>query len=168
MLHRSDACSGALRLIAAFALFSSAATADEASRSPSTVHQYRTADGEVIFSDRPIPGAVLQHSWRADSDDPGAIRRRDEARREAAAVSERIQRSIEADRQREHELALARLQLAAAAEATRAAALARDEAAARSIVITRPVHLQVPQRRHGFRPEKCPFTRAGRTRWGDC
>ena len=150
MMTRSDTCSVVLRFIATFALSASAASAEEASRS--TVHQYRTVDGQVIFSDHPIPGAVLQRSWRAVSDDPDAIRRRDEARREAAAVTERIQRSIEADRQREHELALARMQVAAAADAARAAALARDEAAVRSIVIVRPARLHVPHHRASATP----------------
>jgi hypothetical protein len=62
-------------------------------------------------------------------------------------VSERIQRSIEADRQREQELRLAQMQLAAAqavrdAEALRAAAAAENDAV--FIVPTRhwrpPVH----------------------------
>ena len=135
MIIRSDTCSVVLGFIAAFALSSSAASAEEASRTSSSVHQYRTVDGQVIFSDHPIPGAFLQRSWRAVSDDPDAIRRRDVARREAAAVTERIQRSIETDRQRGHELALARMQVAAAADAARAAALARDERARHGMAI---------------------------------
>jgi hypothetical protein len=96
------------------------------------IFQQRTPDGRIVFTDRPVSGAVTQRQWTPPVEDALAARqRREDARRDAEAVSERIQRSIEADRQREQELRLAQMQLAAAqavrdAEAARAAAAAAE------------------------------------------
>jgi hypothetical protein len=112
----------------------------------SEIFQQRTADGRIIFTDRPVPGAVTQRQWTPVAEDAVAARqRREDARREAEAVSERIQRSIEADRQREQELRLAQMQLAAA-QAVRDAEVARAAAAAENdvVFIVRTRHWRPP------------------------
>ncbi len=122
-------------LSAAFFAAAGGAIAQDGQSSESRVYQQRTADGRIVLTDRPVPGAVTQRTWQAATADAAAARqRREEARLEGLAVNERVQRQIEAERQRDHELALARMQLAEA-EARLDAERARTEAAARTGVI---------------------------------
>jgi Domain of unknown function (DUF4124) len=102
------------------------------------IYQQRDADGRIVLTDRPLAGAVTQRIWRPAPEDAAAARqRREAARLEAQAVSERIERALEAQRQRDHELALQRVQLADA-QARLAAERVRAEAAARATVVFVP------------------------------
>ena len=110
----------------------SGAAAQERANSGSQIFQQRTPDGRTVLTDRPVAGAVTQRTWQTQAEDAVAAReRREQARLEALAVSERLQRQIEIELQRDHEFALARLQLAKAeanleTERTRATAAAQS------------------------------------------
>jgi hypothetical protein len=116
---------GAACLALVFAAHASmAAVVDDASLeappSPqaSQIYQQRTADGRVVLTDRPAAGAVTQRTWKMIPEDPvAALQRREQSRAEVLAIDERIQRRIDADAQRDHELTLARMR--AAGEQTR-------------------------------------------------
>jgi outer membrane PBP1 activator LpoA protein len=92
------------------------------------VYQQRTSDGRIVLTDRPTSDAVTERSWQIAPEDPDlALQRRDDARRDAQALSERLQRRLDHEAQRDHELTLARIRLAevqarAAAEQARAQA----------------------------------------------
>jgi len=125
-------------LAAAFFAAAGGAVAQEANSADSQIFQQRMADGSIVLTDRPVAGAVTQRIWRAAPEDAAAARqRREESRLEALAVNERIQRLIEAERQRDQELALARMQLAEA-EARLDAERARAAAAAQPSVVFVP------------------------------
>ncbi len=99
-----------------------------AQESTSQVYQQRTADGRIVLSDRPQPGAQTQRTWQFAAEDAAAAQQRRElARREAEAISERIQRQLDREQQRAEELALERLRLAQV-QAQRDAERARYEA----------------------------------------
>jgi hypothetical protein len=104
------------RLIPIFvaALVGSACSAALADTSTTAqIYLQRGADGRVVLTDRPSPTAVTERTWQMDREDPVAARQRAaEVRREADAVSERIQRSIEAQERRASEADLLRLRLA--------------------------------------------------------
>ena len=105
-----------------------AAGAEEAPARTAQIYQQRTADGRTVLSDRPVAGARLQRTWSIEAEDPVAARLRGEkVRLEARAVSERIQRQLDSDRQRADTLEAARLRVALA-EAQREAERARQEA----------------------------------------
>ncbi|MEO8523330.1 MAG: hypothetical protein ABI460_01295 [Caldimonas sp.] len=79
---------------------------------PMQVYQQRGADGRIVLTDRPSPTAVTERSWQLEREDPqDAQRRALEVRREADAVSERVQRRIDAQ-QRSVENDLERMRLA--------------------------------------------------------
>ena len=122
----------------AFLAAAGGAVAEEGNSGGLQVYQQRTADGQIVLTDRPIAGAVTQRTWQAAPEDAAAARqRREEARLAALAVNERIQRQIEAERQRDHELTLARLQRTEI-EARFDAERARADAAARQAVVFVP------------------------------
>lgn len=76
------------------------------------VYQQRGADGRIVLTDRPSPTAVTERSWQLEREDPQAAQRRAlEVRREADAVSERVQRRIDAQ-QRSVDYELERMRLA--------------------------------------------------------
>ena len=61
------------------------------------IYQQRAADGRIVLTDRPSPTAVTERTWQMDREDPAAAHQRAlEVRREADAVSERVQRRIDA------------------------------------------------------------------------
>jgi hypothetical protein len=61
------------------------------------IYQQRAADGRIILTDRPSSTAVTERTWQVDREDPQAAQQRaQEVRREADAVSERVQRRIDA------------------------------------------------------------------------
>ena len=66
----------------------------------SQIYQQRAADGSIVLTDRPSPKAVTERTWQLQHEDAGAAQRAVDVRREAAAVSERIQRQIEAQERR--------------------------------------------------------------------
>jgi hypothetical protein len=88
------------------------------------IYQQRAADGRIVLTDRPSATAVTERTWQVEREDPAAAQQRaHEVRREAEAVSERVQRRIDAQerlayadqerarqalRDREMQLALAR------------------------------------------------------------
>jgi hypothetical protein len=77
------------------------------------IYQQREADGRLVLTDRPSATAVTERTWKVDREDPVAARQRAlDVRREADAVSERIQRSIESQQRRASEEDLLRLRLA--------------------------------------------------------
>jgi hypothetical protein len=104
--------------------------------------QQRLPDGRVIFTDRPLSEARTLRTWQFEPEDPQlAAARRAAAERESAAVSERIARRLEQEREIDREMDLARLEAARAA-AERDAVRAR-EAEPRQVIVWPP---------HGWRP----------------
>ena len=117
-----------LAIALAAAVLTGTAGAEEAPARTAQIYQQRTADGRTVLSDRPVAGAQLQRTWSIEADDPVAARARSEKMRlEAQAVSERIQRQLDSDRQRADTLEAARLRVALA-EAQREAERARQAA----------------------------------------
>ena len=129
-------------VVVATCLFAVAGEArpQEGKRADVQIYQQRTADGRVVFTDRPVAGAVTQRTWQTTPEDAvAAHQRREEARLEALAVDERIQRRLEAQRQRDHELDLARVQLAAASARRDEERARADETAEPPVVFVRGV-----------------------------
>lgn len=61
------------------------------------IYQQRAADGRIVLTDRPSATAVTERTWQVDREDKeAALQRASDVRREADAVSERVQRRIEA------------------------------------------------------------------------
>ena len=62
----------------------------------SQIYLQRQADGSAVLTDHPSASALTERVWKMDREDPQAARERAaEVRREADAVSLRVQRSIE-------------------------------------------------------------------------
>jgi hypothetical protein len=122
------------------------AVAQDAKPADARIYQQRTADGRTVLTDRPVAGAVTQRTWQTAPEDTDAARqRREEARLEALAVNERIQRQLEAER--EHGLALARLQRSEA-ETRLVAEQARADAAPTVVYVPAFVRRPLPRRPH--------------------
>ena len=63
------------------------------------VVQQRLSDGRILLTDHPVRGATTERSWQMTSEDPVAARQRAaDVRAEAKEVSERIQRTLDAER----------------------------------------------------------------------
>ena len=61
------------------------------------IYQQRAADGRIVLTDRPSATAVTERTWQVDREDKQAAQQRAfDVRKEAEAVSERIQRRMEA------------------------------------------------------------------------
>jgi hypothetical protein len=61
--------------------------------------QQRTADGRLLLTDRPAPGAKTERSWQVEREDPAAARQRAiDVKAEANLVSERVQRNLDQQR----------------------------------------------------------------------
>jgi hypothetical protein len=100
----------ALIVVALVGTAAGAAFAD----TPTTAQIYlqRGADGRSVLTDRPSASAVTERTWQMDREDPVAARQRElEVRRQAEAVSVRVQRSIEAQERRASEDEFLRLRL---------------------------------------------------------
>ena len=100
-----------------------------AAETPATaqIYQQRGADGSIVLTDRPSPKAVTERTWQMDREDPVAARQRAlEVKREAEAVSERVQRSIESQQRLASEADLMRLRLALLERQSEAAASDSD------------------------------------------
>ena len=131
-------------LAVAFSAGGGVAAAQEGKSAVSQIYQQRTADGQILLTDRPVAGAVTQRTWQVVPEDAAAARqRREQARLEALAVGERVQRQIDAELLRDHELALARMRVAEA-EARRDAERARADAAAQQAVVFVPSFVARP------------------------
>lgn len=104
-----------LAVLAVAVLGTGVVFAQEGASTATQIYQQRTADGSILLSDRPVAGAQTQRTWQFRPEDAtAALQRREAARREAEAVSERIQRQLERERQREEQFALERLRLSQA------------------------------------------------------
>jgi hypothetical protein len=122
------------------------AAAQPAKPADARIYQQRTADGRTLLTDRPVADAVTQRTWQTAPEDADAARqRREEARLEALAVNERIQRQLEAER--EDGLALARLQRSEA-ETRLVAEQARVQAAPSVVYVPAFVRHPFPRRPH--------------------
>ena len=125
------------------------------------VYLQRGADGRAVFTDKPRQGVVVEKMWRLEREDPEAARERAaEVRREAAATSARVQRSIDAEQDR---LALADRQRARAradeAERQRLADLRAESE--RPVVVAPWLGAGVPQWQFGpqWQPDRPPRAR---------
>lgn len=69
------------------------------------IYQQRGADGGVVLTDRPSPSRSTERVWQIEREDPAAASQRAEGvRREARAVSERVQRRLDNERERAAEV----------------------------------------------------------------
>ena len=152
-------------LVAAAA--TTAAAEDSAART-SQIYQQRGADGGIVLSDRPIPGVAVQRSWSIVADDPVAARaRREQGRIAAEAVSERIQRQLDLDRQRADTAEADRLRLSLA-QARREAEVAREAARETTIVYAPRWHPPSLHRQPTHRPGRTDGSRSPQRRgWPD-
>jgi hypothetical protein len=81
-------------LLAGLVVLSAPAAAAEAK---GQIYQQRAADGRIVLTDRPSATAVTERTWQVDREDKAAAQQRAfDVRKEADAVSERIQRRMEA------------------------------------------------------------------------
>ena len=120
--------------------------------------QQRTADGRVVFTDRPLAGARIERSWTLTPEDPAlGDARREAARIESNAVTERIARQLEQQRERDTDLDIAR-ERTARAEAERDAARARMPAEPDRAIVVWPRRAFAPP----HRPAPQPAMRAPR------
>jgi hypothetical protein len=95
------------------ALAGAASGAAFADTTTAQIYQQRDADGHAVFTDRPSSKSVTERTWQMNREDPAAAQQRAfEVKREADAVSERVQRSIEAQLRRSAEEDLMRMRLA--------------------------------------------------------
>lgn len=134
-------------LLAAIAVCTAPALAQDTTAAAPHIYQQRTADGRVVLTDRPLDGAQTERTWAVWHEEPGAARERSEKLRlEAQTVSERIQRRIDLQEQRADQVELDRLRLSLA-EARRDAEFAREAALDNSVVllpraVRRPTNLR--------------------------
>ncbi|HZV93636.1 MAG TPA: hypothetical protein VFF72_10500 [Caldimonas sp.] len=76
----------------------------------SQIYLQRQADGSAVLTDHPSANALTERVWKMDREDPIAARERAaEVRREADAVSLRVQRSIESQQRLASEVDALRL-----------------------------------------------------------
>jgi hypothetical protein len=84
-------------------------------RGMTQVYQQRASDGSIVLTDRPSKDAVTQRVWQLPPEDTAAaLQRREAARLEALAISDRVERQLEAQRQRDHDTEMERMRIAAA------------------------------------------------------
>ena len=77
------------------------------------VLQQRTADGRLLLTDRPAPGAKTERSWQLEREDPAAARQRAlDVKAEASLVAERVQRMLEQQQQQRADDDAQRMRLA--------------------------------------------------------
>ena len=61
------------------------------------IYQQRAADGRIVLTDRPSSTAVTERTWQVEREDKAAAQQRaSDLRKEADAVTERVQRRIDA------------------------------------------------------------------------
>ena len=126
------------------------APAPSSARSTASIYQQRTADGRLLLTDRPSPTAVIERTWAMEREEPAAAQQRAaEMRERADAVSERVQRRIEAQERLVAEVGLERMRLARL-DREREIELERDAA------IGVPVLIGGPFGRRGFSPHRRP------------
>jgi len=119
-------------------------------RAGTSIYQQRTADGRLLLTDRPSPTAVIERTWSMEREDPAAAQQRAaEMRQRADAVSERVQRRIEAQERLVAEVGLERMRLARL-DREREIELERDAA------VGVPLLIGGPFGRHGFSSHRRP------------
>lgn len=141
------------RTLAAVLTFGSAAASAlaQGAAGGTQIYQQRLPDGRIVISDRPEAGATTQRSWQfAPEDAQAAALRRDAARREAQAVTERIQRQLDDQQERDERRELERLRLAEA-QARLEAERARAESSRQPTVVHVPVVAHHPRPPHAVR-----------------
>jgi hypothetical protein len=86
-----------------------------------TIYQQRRPDGSIVLSDRPATGNKTERQWTVEAEDPAtANARRDASRAESERVTERIQRSLDQQAERDAALESQRLKTQQAADERRA------------------------------------------------
>ena len=91
------------------------ALAEAAGSGITQIYLQRDADGRSVLTDRPSATSITERTWQMEREDPAAARQRAlEMQREAAAVSLRVQRSIDAQTRQAGEENMQRRQLALA------------------------------------------------------
>ena len=116
----------------------SAASADSGRR----VYVQRDAQGKAVYSDRPAPGLVTERQWSLDAEDAeAAAARREASRQQAERVTERIQRTLDQQQQRQNELQIEQLRAQQAADALQAERQRERDAAERSVLLRPPGYL---------------------------
>jgi hypothetical protein len=101
-------------LAVAFIAASCAGPAGAATAEATQVLQQRTADGRLLLTDRPAPGARTERSWQIEREDPAAARQRAlDIKAEANLVAERVQRMLDQQRQQRADDDAQRMRLAA-------------------------------------------------------
>lgn len=131
-----------------------AAAASDGS-APTQVYLQRGADGRAVLTDRPSANAVTERTWQVEREDrAAALQRALEVRREADAVSERIQRGIEAQARRVSEADLLRLQMSRLDRTADMSSAAGDDA----VGIVAPVAFRpfADRRRGAFNMRRAP------------
>ena len=146
-----------LLVLAALALPAAAAVdvapMPSAARQATSIYQQRTADGRLVLTDRPSAGAVTERTWAMEREDPAAARERADAMRlRADAISERVQRRIDAQERLVAEVALEQMRLAR---------LDRERALERDLATSVPVLIAAPFGRRGFAPHRRPDFQPG-------
>ena len=135
---------------------------------PGQIYQQRAADGRIVLTDRPSPTAVTERTWQVERDDPAAAQRRaSDVRREADAVSERVQRRIDAQERYAAENDLERMRLAQR-EREFQLLLARAESDNNNVVVlVAPALRRTPMRHRasGFEPPRRTPHAAERVAW---
>ena len=133
----------ALALLGLTALGPLAANAE----TPATrqIVQQRTADGSILLTDRPRPGATTERSWLVEKEDPVAARQRAiDVKAEANLVAERIDRRIAAQqRAADDEYMRQRM---ARLDYDRAATLDQDDGVGGSVLLFGPNRFRMPPR----------------------
>ncbi|MBV9890268.1 MAG: hypothetical protein JO090_05200 [Rhizobacter sp.] len=100
-------------------LLLAAASANGAAGSTEVVQQ-RLSDGRILLTDHPVRGATTERSWQMTNEDPVAARQRAaDVRTEAKEVSERIQRTLDAERRADMQREQTRLAALAMAQQQR-------------------------------------------------
>ena len=98
----------------AFLSVSCAGTVCAAATEATQVLQQRTADGRLLLTDRPAPGAKTERSWQIEREDPAAARQRAlDVKAEASLVAERVQRLLDRQQQQRADDDAQRMRLAA-------------------------------------------------------
>jgi hypothetical protein len=86
-----------------------------------TIYQQRRPDGSIVLSDRPATGMKTERQWAVEPEDPAtANARRDASRAESERVTERIQRSLDQQAERNAALEAQRLKAQQAADERKA------------------------------------------------
>lgn len=100
----------------------------------------RDAHGKAVYTDRPAPGLLTERQWSLEAEDAEtAAARREASRQQAERVTERIQRTLDQQQQRQNELQIEQLRAQQAADALQAERQRERDAAAERNVLLRPL-----------------------------